>query len=92
MPDTNNNDHDLLIAVSTKMDMVLSGQQQFITQWGQLLQRLTAIEIEQGRHDTEIHNMEEEIAELRKKVTVADAINAAIAAVAGVIGFFFGQH
>ena len=88
----NQSDHDLLIALNTKMEMLLSGQQHFILQWGKLLERVTAVEIEQTRHDAEINNLQDEIADLRKKTSTGDAINTAVAAVAGVIGFFFGPR
>lgn len=88
----NQSDHDLLISLNTKMEMLLSGQQMYIDAWGKMLERLTKIEIEQGRNRTKIETIEEEIADLRKKTSVADAINTAAAAVAGVIGFFFGNR
>jgi hypothetical protein len=85
----NQSDHDLLIALNTKMEMMLVGQQQFINQWITLVQRVTAIEIAQGRQSSEIENLESEIADLRRRTTVADSINAAVAALAGAIGYFF---
>ena len=89
MPIDNQSDHDLLIALNTKMEMLLSGQQHFIQQWGTLLERVTAIEIIQSKHETEIKNMEDELADLRKKTSIADAINTAAAAIAGLVGYFF---
>jgi hypothetical protein len=78
------------------MEMLLSGQQQYIIQWGKMLERMTAIEIEQGRHDTEIKNLSEELETLSKKSSFADNINmivtAVAAVVAGAIGFFFSPH
>ena len=92
----NSSDHDLLIAVNTKMEMLLSGQTQFINQWGKMLERVTAIEIAQGRHETELRNIEDELSDLRKKTGMADAINTAVAAIAaaiaGFIGYFFGPR
>lgn len=89
-------DHDLLIALNTKMEMLLSGQQMYIEAWGKLLERVTAIEIEQGRHDTEINVLQEDIAELQKKSSFADSVNMVVAAIlsaiAGAIGFFFGPR
>ena len=92
MPIDNQSDHDLLIALNTKMEMLLSGQQHFIQQWGTLLERVTAIEIIQSKHETEIKNMEDELADLRKKTSIADAINTAAAAIAGLVGYFFGPR
>lgn len=88
----NQSDHDLLISLNTKMEMLLSGQQMYIDAWGKMLERLTKIEIEQSRNRTKIESIEEEIDDLRKKTSIADAINTAAAAVAGVIGFFFGNR
>jgi hypothetical protein len=92
MPMENQSDHDLLIALNTKMEMLLAGQQQYIIQWGKMLERMTAIEIAQGRHETEIKNIVEEVNDLRKKTSVVDAINAVMAGLAGVVGFFFGPR
>lgn len=88
----NQSDHDLLISLNTKMEILLSGQQMYIDAWGKMLERLTKIEIEQSRNRTKIESIEEEIDDLRKKTSIADAINTAAAAVAGVIGFFFGNR
>lgn len=89
-------DHDLLIALNTKMEMLLNGQQQFIQAWGKLLERITAIEIAQGRHETEIKNLEDELTDLKKKSSFADNVNMAVTAVssivAGAIGYFFGPR
>ena len=87
-------DHDLLISLNTKMEMLLQGQQQYITAWGKMLERMTAIEIEQGRHDTQITNLQEELSALQKKSSFADNVNMAVTAVAsiiaGAIGYLFG--
>lgn len=87
-------DHDLLISLNTKMEMLLQGQQQYITAWGKMLERMTAIEIEQGRHDTQIGNLQDELADLQKKSSFADNINMVVTAVAsiiaGTIGYLFG--
>ena len=85
------NDHDLLIQLSTKMDMILAGQQLYIEQWGKLIERVTAIEIQQGRNTVEIRNIEEELADLRRKTGIADAINTAVAAIAGALAYFFAR-
>jgi len=90
----NSSDHDLLIALNTKMEMLLAGQQQYIIQWGKMLERMTAIEIEQSRQKTEIENMEDELTDLKKKSSFADNVNMAVTAVAsiiaGTIGYLFG--
>jgi uncharacterized membrane-anchored protein len=90
----NSSDHDLLIALNTKMEMMLAGQQQFINQWITLVERVTAIEIEQGRQATELKNLQDEVADLQKKSSFADNINMAVTAIAsiiaGTIGYFFG--
>lgn len=92
----NQSDHDLLIALNTKMGMLLDGQKMYIEAWGRLLERVTAIEIEQGRHDTQIKNLEEELGILQKKSSFADNVNMAVTAVAsiiaGAIGYFFGPR
>jgi uncharacterized membrane-anchored protein len=90
----NSSDHDLLIALNTKMEMMLAGHQQFINQWITLVERVTAIEIEQGRQATELKNLQDEVADLQKKSSFADNINMAVTAIAsiiaGTIGYFFG--
>jgi hypothetical protein len=92
----NQSDHDLLIALNTKMEMLLAGQQRYIEAWGKMLERMTAIEIEQGRHDTKIKNLTEELADLQKKSSFADNINMIVTAIAsiiaGAIGYFFGPR
>lgn len=89
-------DHDLLITLSTKMDMILSGQQMYMEAWSKLIERVTALEIQEGIRDTEIKNLEEEIADLQKKSSFADNVNMAVTAiasiVAGTIGYFFGPR
>lgn len=89
-------DHDLLIALNTKMEMLLGQQSQFITAWAKLLERITAIEIEHGRQATAMENLEDEVDELRKKFSLADTVNmvvtAVAASVAGAIGYFFGPR
>jgi len=96
MAEQNQSDHDLLIAPNTKMEMLLSGQQHFIQQWGALIERTTSIEITQSRHETQLKNLQEELDELQKKSSFADNINMAVTAVAsiiaGVIGYFFGPR
>ncbi len=92
----NQSDHDLLITLSTKMDMILSGQQMYMEAWSKLIERVTALEIQQGIRDTQIKNLEDEIADLQKKSNFADNVNMAVTAVAsivaGTIGYFFGPH
>ena len=92
----NQSDHDLLIALNTKMEMLLLGQQRYIVAWGRLLERVTAIEVEQGRHDTEINTLQDNIADLQKKTSLADNVNMGVAAIAsiiaGIIGYFFGPR
>ena len=94
--DQNSSDHDLLISLNTKMEMLLSGQQQYIEAWGRMLERMTQLEIEQARHGTAIENMTDEIDELRKKSSLADTINMVVtaiaASIAGVIGYLFGPR
>ena len=92
----NQSDHDLLISLNTKMEMLLAGQQRYIEAWGKMLERMTALEIEQGRHDTRIKNLADEITDLQKKSSFADNVNMAMTAiaslVAGVVGYFFGPR
>ena len=88
----NQSDHDLLIQLNTKMEMLLSGQQHFIQQWGSLIERVTAIEIIQSRHETELKNLNEELTDLQKKTSIMDMVNGAVAAIAGAIGYFFGPR
>jgi uncharacterized protein with von Willebrand factor type A (vWA) domain len=94
MENQNQSDHDLLIALNTKMEMLLSGQQHFIQQWGKLIERVTAIEIEQSRQSNAIKNLEEELAILQEKSSFADNLNMIVTAVAsviaGTVGYFFG--
>ena len=89
-------DHDLLISLNTKMEMMLVGQQQFINQWITLVERTTAIEIEQSKQATLLNNLKEEVVELQKKSSFADNVNMAVTAVAsiiaGAIGYFFGPR
>jgi glutathionylspermidine synthase len=96
MPEQHQTDHDLLIELNTKMGMLLDGQKMYIEAWGKLIERITAIEIEQGRHDTEINALQDDLDELRKKFSLADTINMVVTAVAasaaGAIGYFFGPH
>lgn len=92
----NQSDHDLLISLNTKMEMMLVGQQQFINQWITLVERTTAIEIEQSKQATLLNNLKEEVVELQKKSSFADNVNMAVTAVAsiiaGAIGYFFGPR
>ena len=92
----NQSDHDLLISLNTKMEMMLVGQQQFINQWITLVERTTAIEIEQSKQATLLNNLKEEVGELQKKSSFADNVNMAVTAVAsiiaGAIGYFFGPR
>ena len=91
MPMENSSDHDLLIALNTKMEMLLAGQQQYILQWGKLLERMTAMEIQQGKNVTEIETIQQEITDLRKKFTLVDVLNAALAGAAGIAAILIGQ-
>jgi hypothetical protein len=86
----NQSDHDLLIALNTKMELMYAEQRQFHSQWISLVQRVTEGEIEQGRQTSRLDALEAKVDDLRKKSGLADAINTAVAAIAGVIGFFFG--
>jgi hypothetical protein len=92
----NSSDHDLLISLNTKMEMLLSMQQRHIEAWGRMLERMTAIEIEQGKHDTQIKNIQNEIIDLSNKASFADNVNlivtAVASAIAGAIGYFFGPR
>jgi dynactin complex subunit len=96
MGESSQSDHDLLIALNTKMEMLLSGQQMFIQQWGALIERVTAIEIQQSRNMSEIKNIEEKLMSLEKKASFADSLNMVVTAVAsvaaGAIGYFFGPR
>ena len=88
----NQSDHDLLIALNTKMEMLLLGQQRYIEAWGRLLERVTAIEVEQGRHDTEINTLQDNIADLQKKTSLADNVNMGVAAATNALAVLGGQH
>ncbi len=89
---TERNDHDILIAMETKLEMLIGTQTQYLNQYGKLLERVVAIEIQQGRNIAEVAAVKQDVDDLRKKSNVVDAINAAMAGVAGVVGFIFGHR
>jgi hypothetical protein len=86
----NQSDHDLLIQVNTKLEMLIAQNNQYLDQHSKLLERVVTIEIERGRDSERIKSIQQDIDDLRKKSTLVDAINAGVAAIAGVIGFIFG--
>jgi hypothetical protein len=94
MSTEHSSDHDLLIALNTRMEMMYNEQRQTNTQIMTLVEGLTAVRIEQSRHDTELKNLRDELADLQKKSSFADNINMVVTAVAAVIasaiGYFFG--
>jgi flagellar biosynthesis chaperone FliJ len=85
------NDHDILIAVETKLEMLIAQNNQYLDQHSKLLERVVANEIKSGQDRIKLEALEQDINDLRRKTNVVDAINAAMAGLAGVVGFFFGQ-
>ena len=85
----NPSDHDLLIALNTKMEMLLVNQQQFTNSWAKMLERITAMEIEQSRHSEKVRAIQGDVEDSRKKGNIVDVINAAIAAAAAALAYFF---
>lgn len=85
-------DHDLLIRVDTKLGMLIQTQGQYLEQYGKLLERVVAIEIERGRDHIYIDEIKKDMDDLRKKSNIVDAINAVGAIIAGAIGFVFGNR
>ncbi len=89
---TNQSDHDLLIQVNTKLEMLISTQGQYLNQYGKLLERVVQVEIDRTRDSTKIDELKSSVDDLRKKTNLVDVINAIAAGAAGVIGFIFGQR
>jgi hypothetical protein len=112
------NDHDLLIQVNTKLEMMISTQNNFLSQIVGIVDRVGKLEIK-DRGDSErlqtisqsvqqslqnhsrlneqalmIENLERQIKELKAESKFMDRINGIIAAVAaaiaGVVGYYFG--
>lgn len=92
MTENNPSDHDLLIRVDTKLGMLIQTQGQYLDQYGKLLERVVAIEIDRGKRDAQIEEIKTDIVDLRRKSNIVDTINAIGATIAGIIGYIFGQR
>ena len=89
---TSQSDHDLLIQVNTKLEMLISTQGQYLNQYSKLLERVVQAEIDRSRNSVRLDELASDIDDLAKKSLIVDGINAFIAGVAGIVGFFFGQR
>jgi chemotaxis response regulator CheB len=88
-------DHDLLVRMNTVLDIVVKQQGEFITKYEKghenIIQRVTALEINQAAHRQETKDNSTDIEALQKKSNLWDIGNSLGAVVAGALALFWGN-
>jgi hypothetical protein len=87
-------DHDLLVRLTTLVENDLKRQEEFRTEYRtenkDIVQRLTALEVNQATNITQIKANQGDIADLQKKSDRNDVLNALGTVIAGAFAAWFG--
>lgn len=88
-------DHDLLVRLNTKMDMMIDEQKDFRRTYEDkhtdLVKRTSILEVEQARQNEALDNLCVSVGDLQKKSDRWDIVNSIATAAVAIIAYFTGR-